>query len=98
MTNSRGISSKRADLSQLDYTLDLISCLSVDELEAVQKIAIVFLNKKKENKSTDNIVPFQKQTEEDILLRVDHSIAQIDSAYCEDLEDVYKEMMSEIDE
>ena len=98
MINSHRMSSKRADLSQLDYTLDLISCLSDDELEAVQKIAIVFINNKKENNSTDNIAPFQKQTEGDLLLRVDHSVAQINSAHCEDLEDVYNEMMSGIDE
>ena len=33
----------RNDLSQLEYTYDLISSLSDDELEAVQKIAIAFL-------------------------------------------------------
>ena len=35
----------RNDLSQLEYTYDLISSLSDDELEAVQKIAIAFLTK-----------------------------------------------------
>ena len=38
----------RNDLSQLEYTYDLISSLSDDELEAVQKIAIAFLNKNRE--------------------------------------------------
>ena len=45
MAMNQAVISKRTDLSQLDYTYDLLSSLSDDELEAVQKVAIVFLNR-----------------------------------------------------
>ena len=44
-----------------------------------------------------DIIPFQQQTEEQLLKRVDHSIAQIGSDECDDLEDVVAEMMIGID-
>ena len=88
---------KRNDLSQPDYTYDLISRLSDDELEAIQKAAIVFLNRKAESTSLDDIVPFKPQSEEQLFVRFDHSLAQINPDICEVLEDVVAEMMSEID-
>ena len=97
MPMNNAVLSRRNDLSQLDYTYDLISGLSDDELEAVQKVAIVFLNRKVEHSSSDVIVPFQPQTEEQLFARLDHSIAQINPDTCEDLEDVVAQMMSEID-
>ena len=57
----------RNDLSQLEYTYDLISSLSDDELEAVQKIAIAFLNKNREldiNNNNQSLKPFMPQTDE----------------------------------
>ena len=97
MAMNQAVISKRTDLSQLDYTYDLLSSLSDDELEAVQKVAIVFLNRKMETNNSDEITPFQPQTEEQLFARIDHSIAQINPDNCEDLEDVVAEIMSEID-
>ena len=98
MAMNNAVLSRRDDLSQLDYTYDLISGLSDDELEAVQKVALVFLNRKAESTRRDTIVPFKPQLEEQLFARIDHSLAQINPNTCEDLENVVAEMMSEIDE
>ena len=90
--------SRRPDLSQLDYTFDLLSGLTDDELEAVQKVAIVFIKRKKGVQSLDVVNSFQPQTEEQLLARIDHSISQIDPDRCEDLGDVVAEMMRGLDE
>ncbi len=97
MTIDRVDVARRPDLSQLDYTYDLLSGLTDDELEAVQEVAIVFIKRKKGAASSDSIAPFQPQTEEQLLARIDHSIAQIDPDSCEDLDAVVTEMMSGID-
>ena len=62
MTIDRIDIARRPDLSQLDYTYDLLSGLTDDELEAVQEVAIVFIKRKKESSNTDDIAPFQPQT------------------------------------
>ena len=87
---------KREDLSQLDYTYDLLSCLTDDELQAVQQVAIVFINRKNTHNNPDTIAPFQPQTEEQLFKRIDHSLEQVKAGLCEDLDDVYTEMMSGI--
>ena len=97
MTLDRVDVARRPDLSQLDYTYDLLSGLTDDELEAVQEVAIVFIKRKKGSDNTDAIAPFQPQTEEQLLARIDHSISQIDPDSCEDLDDVVAEMMPGID-
>ena len=91
---------KRGDLSQLDYTYALLSGLSDDELEAVQAVAIAFL--KNNNKATshykdDTIVPFQAQTEKQLLARIDHSLEQIKLGNYQDSEEFEKELLEEID-
>ena len=90
---------RRSDLSQLDYTFDLISGLTDDELEAIQAIAIAFLkNGRPIQKSNDNddITPFQPQTEEQLLARIDRSLAQIEAGMYSDAEDVENELLAEI--
>ena len=90
----------RNDLSQLEYTYDLISCLSDDELEAVQKIAIAFLNKNREldiNNNIQSLKPFLPQTEDQLLKRIDRSVAQADAGMCIDADEVIDEMLAECD-
>ena len=90
----------RSGLSQLDYTYDLLSGLSDDELEAVQKVALVFIKRNTEkmaSHSTRDIVPFQPQTEEQLFERIDRSLAQVDAGLCEDLDDVVNEMLAEFE-
>ncbi len=92
---------KRQDLSVLDYTIDLLTVLSDRELEAIQSVAIAFLNSK--NDITDetqigaNIVPFTPQTEEQLLTRIDHSIGQIKSGNYQDAEEVENELLTGIE-
>ena len=91
----------RTGLSQLEYTYDLLTGLSDDELEAVQRVAIVFLKKNREHmisEKSETVIPFQPQTEEQLLARIDRSIAQIDAGLCEDLDSVVNEMLAEIDQ
>lgn len=90
----------RSGLSQLDYTYDLLSGLSDDELEAVQKVALVFIKRNTEkmaSHSTGDLVPFQPQTEEQLFERIDRSLAQVDAGLCEDLDDVVNEMLAEFE-
>ena len=94
------VRNKKASLSELDYTCDLLTCLSNEELEAVQKIALVFINKNKNTssaKANDTVIPFQRQTEEQLFARIDRSLMQMREGMGEDLDDVVKEMMSEIE-
>ena len=90
----------RNDLSQLEYKYDLISCISDDELEAVQKIAIAFLNKNREldiNNNIQSLKPFLPQTEDQLLKRIDRSLAQADVGMCIDADEVIDEMLAECD-
>ena len=90
----------RTDISQLDYTYDLLSGLSEDELEAVQAVAIAFLKKNRENKFVDegdDNIPFRAQTEEQLIARIDHSLEQIKKGQFQDSEEFEKELFAEID-
>lgn len=101
MTSGAVAEYRRPDLSQLDYTYDLISGLSDDELEAVQSIAMAFIKKNKVSESTSDRqqpVPFQPQTEEQLLARIDHSLSQIESGEYSDAESVEQELLSGINE
>ena len=91
---------KREGLSTLDYTYDLLAELSDDELVAVQSIAIAFIKKsisKNIRSSSDEVSPFQPQTEEQLLTRIDHSLSQIDQGLYEDAEDIENEMLMGIE-
>ena len=55
---------RRGDLSQLDYTYDLLSSLTDNELQAVQRVITVFINRKFDKMELNAIVPFKPQTEE----------------------------------
>ena len=88
---------KRTDLSQLDYTYDLISSLTDDELEAVQAIAIAFIKKDRAPyiaESRTSIHPFQPQTEEQLLARIDRSLEQISMGLYRDVESVEDELLN----
>ena len=90
------LSAKRAEMSMLDYTYDLLAEFSDDELLAVQSVAIAFIKNgiKYNDRETSGIIrPFQPQTEEQLLARVDHSLSQIEQGLYEDAEDVENEMM-----
>lgn len=91
---------RTTNISQLDYTLDLVSGLSDDELKAVQTVALVFLKKNgiKDNIDIENPIPFQPQTEEQLLKRIDHSIEQIESGLVWDAEEVEEELLKGLDE
>ena len=46
--------------------------------------------------NNDEVLPFQHQTEEQLIRRIDHSIAQIDDGLYSDTEDFEKEMLAGI--
>ena len=94
------LSAKRAEMSTLDYTCDLLSELSDDELIAVQSVAIAFIRNGIRNStknSSEEIRPFQPQTERQLLARIDHSLDQIKQSLYEDAEDVESEMIMGIE-
>ena len=84
-------------LSQLDYTQYLLSGLKEDQLAAVQAVIIALL-KKNEKKNESGPDPFQPQTENQLLARIDHSLAQIESGEFSDAEDVENELLAEMSE
>lgn len=88
---------RRGDLSQPDYTYDLLSSLTDDELQAVQQVITVFINRKLDKMESDAIVPFKPQTEEQLFERIDRPLKQVDAGLCEDLDDVVAEMLSGIE-
>ena len=85
----------KTGLSQLDYTQYLLSGLTVDQLEAIQALAIVFL---KDNDMIDESEAsvFQPQSEAQLLSRIDHSLSQIDAGLFSDAEEFEAELLSEI--
>ena len=90
---------KRAEMSMLDYTYDLLTELSDDELAAVQSVAIALIKKGLGNSigsSSEEIRPFQPQTEEQLMTRIDHSLSQIGQGLYEDAEDVENELLMEV--
>ena len=91
----------RIDLSPLDYTFDLLTGLSDPELQAIQTVAIAFLNNRALTELPENIssiAPFQPQTEESLFKRIDHSLSQIESGEYSDAEDVENELLMGIEE
>ena len=88
----------RADFTQLDYTYGLLSGLTEEELNAVQAVVLAFLNRNMDDSSSLRISPFRPQTEEQLLTRIDHSIAQIDAGLVTDSEEFEKEMLAGIPE
>lgn len=89
-----------SNISQLDYTLDLVSGLSDEELKAVQSVALVFLKKNNipDSIASDEPIPFKSQTEKQLLDRIDHSLAQIKTGQVWDAEDVEEELLRGLDE
>lgn len=87
---------RKTGLSQLDYTQYLLSGLKEDQLEAVQAVIIAFL---KNDGAIDETgpAPFQPQTEAQLLARIDHSLAQIDTGEFAAAEDVENELLAGID-
>ena len=91
---------KRTDMSQLEYTYDLLSGLTDDELDAIQAVAIAFLKRDRGTRFVeegDDVVPFQAQTEEQLIARIDHSLEQIKNGQFQDSEEFEKELFAEID-
>lgn len=91
---------KPDEISNLDYTYDLLSGLSDDELEAVQAVVIAFLKKDRQTKSELNqnaYTPFKAKTEEQLVSRIDHSLEQIKSGHYQDAEEFEKELFAEIE-
>ncbi|MBQ6504612.1 MAG: hypothetical protein IJI57_11940 [Flexilinea sp.] len=88
---------KPAELSNLDFTYDLLSSLTDDELEAVQAVAIAFLKKDRQTKLQDMYTPFQAKTEDQLISRIDHSLEQIKSGKYQDAEEFEKELFTEIE-
>ena len=89
-----------AELSNLDFTYDLLTSLTDDELEAVQAVAIAFLKKNRQtvtDRLQDTYTPFQAKTEDQLVSRIDHSLEQIKSGNYQDAEDFEKELFAEID-
>ena len=82
---------------QLDYTYGLLSGLT-EELNAVQAVTIAFLNKNMAGSVSGKISPFRPQTEEQLLARIDHSIAQIEAGLVTDSEKFEEEMLAGIPE
>ncbi len=87
---------RKTGLSELDYTQYLLSGLKEDQLEAVQAVIIALLKKDGEIDETGP-APFQPQTEAQLLARIDHSLAQIESGAFSDAEDAENELLAEID-
>lgn len=99
MTSSAVSSSRRKDISPLDYTVDLLSGLNDEELEAIQAIAMAFIHSGKLSdieKSNDTISPFQPQSEEQLLKRIDHSLSQIEAGKLTNAAEVEEELLAEI--
>lgn len=93
-----------AGLSILDVTCDLLSGLTDDELNAVQTVARAFIVNNHDYKlasgsgSDDTVVPFQAQSEAQLLERIDHSLSQIKEGNYRDSEEVEDELLAGIDE
>ena len=87
---------RKTGLSQLDYTQYLLSGLKEDQLEAVQTVIIALL-KTDDKFDEGGPAPFQPQTEAQLLARIDHSLAQIESGEYSDSEEVENELLAEID-
>ena len=91
---------KQSDISQLDYTYNLLTGPTDDELEAVQAVAIAFLKKdrsiKSINKGNTDIL-FQAQTEDQLIARIDKSLEQIKEGKFQDADEFVKELYAEID-
>ncbi len=81
---------------QLDYIYGLLSGLTEEELYAVQAVIIAFLNKNMVGSVSGKISPFRPQTEEQLLARIDHSIAQIEAGLVTDSEEFEEEMLAGI--
>ena len=84
---------RQTGLSELDYTQYLLSGLKEDQLEAVQAVVIAMLKSGGDFDETGP-VPFQPQTEAQLLARIDHSLAQIDAGEFSDAEDVENELLA----
>ena len=91
---------KQSDISQLDYTYNLLTGPTDDEWEAVQAVAIAFLKKdrsiKSINKGNTDIL-FQAQTEDQLIARIDKSLEQIKEGKFQDADEFVKELYAEID-
>ena len=84
-------------LSMFDYTVDLLTALSDDELEAVQTVAITFLKKNSNMfESVDSVSPFEPQSEEQLLTRIDKSLSQIEEGQFQPSEEVEEELLKEL--
>ena len=100
MAMDAAVVTKRTDLSQLDYTLDLITSLSDEELRAIQAVAEAFVSKGRTvvtSAEMNVIEPFQPQTEDQLLARIDHSLAQIENGQYSNAENVENELLARFD-
>lgn len=87
---------RKTGLSELDYTQYLLSGLKEDQLEAVQAVIIAMLKSDGKFDETGP-VPFQPQTEAQLLARIDHSLTQIGTGEFSDAENVENELLAEIE-
>ena len=77
---------------QYDRIVKRLGRLSPRQLDVVRAVVDTL-----DSQNAENVVLFQPQTEEQLLARIDHSLAQIDAGLYEDADDVVAELMAEID-
>lgn len=75
--------------SELDQTIDVLTLMTDEELQAVRTVAVIIMNKKVADR------PFSRLTEEAFLAHVDEGLAELDAGMGEDSELVNAEIASE---
>ncbi len=75
--------------SELDQTIDVLTSMTDEELQAVRNVAIIIMNKKAVDR------PFKQLTGEEFFAHVDEGIAELDAGLGEDSDKVDAEIAAE---
>ena len=77
---------------QYDRIVTSLRRLTPKQLDVLQAVVDTL-----DSQNTEDVAPFQPQTEAQLFARIDHSLAQIDAGLYEDADDVVDELLAEID-
>ena len=75
--------------SELDQTIDVLTSMTDEELQAVRTVAKIIMNKKVIER------PFRKLTEKEFFAHVDEGLAELDAGLGEDSDMVNAEILAE---
>ena len=77
---------------QYDRIVTSLRRLTPKQLDVLQAVVDTL-----DSQNTEDVAPFQPQTETQLFARIDHSLAQIEAGLYEDADDVVDELLAEID-